>query len=307
MKPKRETRYQTILFLIVFFALNLERPGLAQGKMSILLLEGFVPAYGGSCQSGYPNVLAGSMFDLSLINTADEPLELLQRGWPEGYSLEAALDLPQDQPFNATPDLIEKLSPTPFLTFDNLFNERKLLLGDSSHVRKRGLNKKHFAIHVPADLVGHTVTIRALFHHGGLSLQSTPERGNLPISIIAPCDRADTARIVGSWVFVAWASNDSNRVITLADSMLACNLSDAIAWNYAHTTALRLAQFNKALAYLDRMYQDFGVTDVNEKVGSAGVPRVNHDGPRDPLQQQLYERQRNELLQVIAREEQQHK
>jgi hypothetical protein len=98
-----------------------------------------------------------------------------------------------------------------------------------------------------------------------------------------------------------------DRVIALADSMLACNLSDAIAWNYAYTTALRLAQYNKALAYLDRMFQDFGVIDVNEKAGSAEVPRLSRDSPRDPLQQQLYERQRNELLQVIAREEQQQK
>jgi hypothetical protein len=110
---------------------------------------------------------------------------------------------------------------------------------------------------------------------------------------------------VASRLFVAWASNDSDRVIVLADSMLACDLSDAIAWNYARTTALRLGQFEKALAYLDRMYQDFGVTSVNAEAGTSLVPRLNRNGLRSLQQQQLYESQRNELLQVIAREEQQ--
>jgi hypothetical protein len=303
MKPKRKTGYQAILFLTVFCALIVERPALAQGNQ--LRLEMFVPAYGGSCQPGSPNVLAGSMFDLSLANTADQPLEPLRVGWPQGYVLEASLDLTQNQPFIPIPGLIERFSPRPFFTFDNLLNERKLLLGDSGHVRRQGLNKRHFAMQVPADLVGHTVTIRAFYRRGDINVYSKPQSFTSAISIIAPCDRADTARIVASWLFVAWASNDSDRVIALADSMLACNLSDAVAWNYAYTTALRLTYYNKALAYLDRMFQDFGVVDVNEKAGTAGVPRLNRDSPRDSLQQQLYERQRNGLLRQIARDEQQ--
>jgi hypothetical protein len=126
VKPETKIRCQTILFLIVFFALNLERPALAQSNK--LVLQRFVPAYGGSCQSGYPNVLAGSMFTLHLRNTADRPLKRLSPGWPEGYTLEAALDLPSGQSFAPTPGLIDRLTLTPFYTFDNLYQERKLLL-----------------------------------------------------------------------------------------------------------------------------------------------------------------------------------
>ena len=302
MKPKSRTRYQTILFMAVLFAVSLGRPSIAQDHA--LVLSQFVPAFGGSCQAGSPNVLAGSIFTLHLRNTADTPLRRLSPGWPEGYTLEAALDLPSGQSFSPTPGLIDRLTPTSFFTFDNLYQERKLLLGDSVHVYKSNLNVKNFAVHIPSDLAGHTVTIRALYHHGDINLQTKPDWDE-PVSIIAPCDRADTARIVASRLFVAWASNDSDRVITLADSMLACDLSDAIAWNYARTTALRLGQYEKALAYLDRMYQDFGVTSLNEEAGTSLVPRLNRNGPRDPLQRQLYEGQRSMLLQVIAREEQQ--
>jgi hypothetical protein len=245
------------------------------------------------------------MFTLHLRNTADTPLRRLSPGWPEGYALEAALDLPSGQTFAPTPGLIDRLTPTPFFTFDNLYQERKLLLGDSAHVYRSNLNVKNFAIHIPDDLAGHTVTIRALYRHGDMDLETRPPTQDQLISVIAPCDKADTARIVASRLFVAWASNDSDRVITLADSMLACDLSDAIAWNYARTTALRLGQYEKALAYLDRMYQDFGVASVEAEAGTDAVPRLNRNGPRDPQKQQVYERQRNELLQVIAREEQQ--
>jgi hypothetical protein len=292
-----------ILFVLVFFSLIVNNPSIAQDHA--LVLTQFVPAFGGSCQAGSPNVLAGSMFTLRLRNTADKSLRRLTPGWPGGYNLEAALDLPGGQPFAPTPGLIERLRPTPFFTLDNVYEERKLLSGDSAQVSWDRLNAKRFALQIPSDLAGHTVKIRASYRRGDVSIQTRPDHLDQPISIVAPCDRADTARIVASWLFVAWASNDTDRVIALADLMLACNLSDAIAWNYAYTTALRLTHYNKALAYLDRMFQDFGVTSVDEQAGTGAVPRLNRDGTRETLQQQLYERQRNGLLRQIARDEQQ--
>jgi hypothetical protein len=296
----RHVRCTLILLALVFFTPFISKHSVAQGHK--LVLESVVPAYGGSCK---PGVLAGSMFTLHLRNTADRLLRKLSPGWPEGYTLEAALDLQSGQPFAPTPGLIERFQPTPFFTLNNLHQESKLLSGDSAHVQKSDLNKKNFAIRIPSDLAGHTVTIHAFYHHGDVNLETKPYPQEQPISIIAPCDRADTARIVASWVFAAWASNDTDRVIALADSMLACDLSDAIAWNYAYTTALRLELYEKALAYFERMYQDFGVTNVDDKLGSASVPKLNRDGPRDPVQQQRYERYRNGLLRQIAREEQQ--
>ena len=302
MKPKSHIRYRAMLLPLALIALII---GAASAQGQKLVPNLFVPAWGGSCQAGFPNVLAGSMFTLHLRNTADRSLRRLAPGWPEGYTLEAALDLPGGQPFVSTPGLIERFRPTPFLTLDDLNEERKLLSGDSAHVNWDHLNAKRFALQFPSDLAGHTVKFRASYRRGDVNIQTRPDALDQPISIIAPCDRADTARIVASWLFVAWASNDTDRVIALADSMLAHDLSDAIAWNYAYTTALRMRYHYKALSYLERMFQDFGVTDVNEKVGSDSVPRLNRDGPRDAVQQQHYERYRNGLLRQIAREEQQ--
>jgi len=255
--------------------------------------------YGSSCGSG---LVAGSILILELSNTADQPLESPWAGWPEGYVLEAALDLPPGEPFVPTPGLIERLSPESFFDLVNLDNIRRLVDGDTQSVRRRGLNAKHFAMQSFADLAGHTVTIRALFRRGKLKLQDQLR----PISIVAPCDRADTARIAASRIFFAWVSQDWERVIILADSMLAGDLSDPIAWYYALPTAERLAPekkeyYSRALAYLDRMYQDFGVVSIDWEFG---VPRWNRDGPRDPRKQEAYERQRDQLLRLIPKEDQ---
>jgi hypothetical protein len=287
----------SVLFLFALFALFVGRPVLAQKHK--LRLGTVMHQYGSSCGSG---LIAGSVLILEVRNTADQPLESPRAGWPEGYVLEAALDLPPGEPFVPTSGLIERLSPEPFFDLINLDRIRRLEDGDTQSVDRRALNAKHFAMQSFADLAGHTLTIRALFRRDSVELQD--ELGH--ISIVAPCDRADTARIAASRVFFAWVSKDWDGVIVLADSMLARDLSNPIAWEYALPTAVRMAPekkeyYARAVAYLDRMYQDYGVVSID---WTFGVPRWDRGGPRDPRKQEAYERQRDALLRLIAKEDQ---
>lgn len=247
-------------------------------------------AWGGSCDPGIAKVIAGSRFFIRVDNTADQPAQALIPGWPDGYILEAALDLPDQQPFTPTPGLIDRLQPARYLSIVNQMYEKDVLERRTSSVDLLGLNSKDFVLRIPSDLSGHTLTFRARFERNGLKLTS-----NLvgSISIIAPCDQNDTARIIATQIYEAWDMLDYRRAVAIADSMLETGLSDAAGWDWAESAARGCGEIDKAIAYLDRLFEDFGVVEVYDP---SNPPRLNRHGPRNSEMQSAYEYMRNSLL-----------
>jgi hypothetical protein len=224
--------------------------------------------------------------------------EPLKEGWPEGYVLEAALDLPAGQLFMGTSGLMEQLLPTPFWNSSNRAAQNALLTGEGT-VHLGDLNLKEFKLTIPEDLAGHSLTFRARYQGEGLSLVSKPLG---PVTIISPCDQSDTARVVASQIYAAVKMLRYSQAVALADSMLAHGLTDAQGWTWAETAARGAARFDKAIMYLDRLYEDFGVISA---VFPEEPVRLNRGGPRDPAEQAAYEQKRNNLLQAKTEQEQQ--
>ncbi len=284
--------------LILLLATIIVIPALAANPR--LQLAAHVAEWGGSCQPGPFNILAGSRLFLRMTNTADQPAQPLVPGWPEGYILEAALDLPKKQPFIPSSGLIERLNPIRILSEANRGAEQTLFRNPVDFRDVVNLNAKYFVMTIPADLAGHTLSFQVHFEDQGLALTSKTLG---PIRIIAPCDRYDTARIISLQIYEGWQVGDITRCTELADSMLAVGLSDALAWDLAEAMARGLEDYDKALLYLQRLYEDFGVLGL--ELGTADPPIFNPEGIRDPKMQTGYENRRNELLRLKSEKEQQ--
>jgi hypothetical protein len=269
--PSRFPHKCALLLLVVLMI-----PGALFAQGDRLKLIAYAAAYGGSCEPGYPNVVAGSTCFLGLEVVSSQPAPPWQTGWPEGFGLEAALDLPQDQPFVCTPGLFERLEPSPYRSGMGGCYQCEVL--PPEYVI---LNRRFFALHIPPDFVGHTLTFHAVYQWEGLSLESMRDN---PLSIIAPCDRNDSARIVGSRIFQAWDAEDYARAMKLADSMLVRGLSDAVGWQCAQMCAQKLQRTDKAKTYSDRMIRDFG--NVRVRFTLRNAPTLNPVQPSDSVAQE---------------------
>jgi hypothetical protein len=263
----------------------------AHAKRPWLQVTHRVVSFGGSCQPGYPNVVAGSSTIL-YIDSSERPRQPLVKGWPEGYELQAALDLKKGSPFVPQVGLIEQLKPEPFLSFDNLYNEQALERG-ASWLNLQGLNEKNFALHIPEDLAGHTLTVRAVYRKGDLTLISNPAG---PFKIVPLCDQDDSARVLASKIYEAWEVLNHDRAMALADSMTGLGWSDANGWKYAMSAAERMNKYDRQLEYLDRLFADFGVTYI--KAGTT-VKRLAPGAPPEAKRREVYERVRADLIRVM--------
>jgi hypothetical protein len=278
----------------------LSLPTLLPANPPRLQISGTPVAWGSSCDSGEV-VVAGSRFFLTVVNTADHSLHSLKPGWPNGYSFEAALDLSDAQPYLPTPGLIEHLTLVPYLCQLNRSAEKRLTSHPNARQEPTELNIKSFALTIPADLAGHTISLRAHYSNANADLTSKP----LPsLHIVAPCDQSDTARIVSQWIYEAWDDGSYPRVIELADSMLASGLTDAPGWSIAVRVATGMKLFDKAIAYLQRMYEDFGV--LNVELYTSHPPRLNRGWIHGPGDRETFERARDKYLELKAENEQQH-
>ena len=210
--------------------------------------------WGSTCDEGVNKVIAGSCLFVTLDNDADQPVQALKPSWPEGYSLEAALDPAEGQAFEPSDELVARFQPTRYLSVANRYYERRVLDPTQGRPDRELLNSKHFLLIVPADLVGHSFALCARYDRDGLSLVSEPTRP--PILVVAACNREDSARIAAGAVYAAYWSGDNERAVQIADSMLTVGLSDAAAWKYAGSAARAIEQYDKAIVYLDRSWGD---------------------------------------------------
>jgi len=256
--------------------------------------------WGGSCEPGFPKIIAGSHIFLRVSNGSDRSALPLISGWPDGYILETALDLSDDQPFIPTPGLIETMEPIRILSQLNLSADGDLRQNPATFWNFEDLNAKDFVLKIPASLAGHTVKFRAIYQKAELDLVSFASNA---ISIIAPCDRSDTARSIATQIYEAWELRNYRRAMAIADSMLAYDLSDAAGWAWAMSAANGAREYDKAISYLDRMYEDYGVTAV--LLNSSHPPRLNRLGSRTREAQEEYEMGRSRLLQMKGIDENQ--
>ncbi|MBU1638705.1 hypothetical protein KKC97_13665, partial [bacterium] len=216
-------------------------------------------AWGGSCDPGPNRIIAGSNIYLICYNDTDDSKRPLEAGWPEGYTLEAALDYKKGETFFTTVGLLERLNPTPYKTTLNFGYEALLQEDPGSNINTRQKNSKAFALHIPDGLVGHTLTFRALYNHRGQNLVTGPSRA---IKVIEPCDEYDQARIVASWIYGATHSLDYDRAIHLADSMIENGLTDLEGWYHAKVAAQGSGRIDKLMDYYSCMWEDYGVLDT---------------------------------------------
>ncbi len=242
-------------------------------------------------------VFAGSSVHINVATTADMPTQPRRADWPEDYILEAALDLPEGESFVPTAGLIEQLTPTPFMTHTNIAAEQVLEEGSLQYYNPYEHNRKSWFLHIPANLAGHTVTLRAQYHHGEMILSDVSPT----MTLLAPLNDSDSARVLGSMIDEARQKTQPDRVFALTDSLLSLGWSDPFALNGARSVAVSLQKYDKALTYLNKLYEDYGITGISSKK----IPPLNRTGARDPQIQQLYERMRTELIQLRSEQEQQ--
>ncbi|RPH92981.1 hypothetical protein EHM69_11535 [candidate division KSB1 bacterium] len=280
-----------MLFIFLFL------PAVVLAKKPKLILVGHAMAWGASCENGYLTIPAGSRYFLRAVNTVDTVAHPLISDWPEGYVLEAALGLPTGQPFVATPGLIDRMEPKRILSQLNRSSAEGLRQNPAAFWDYEDLNAKDFMLTIPADLGGHEVKFRAIYREGGSDLFAKPTE---PISIVTPCDRWDTARVVATRIYEAWETGDYPRIIELADSMLACSLSDVVGWSFAINIARAREQYDKALSYWERSFRDFG--DVKAEFGMTISPRPDPATMRDSS---TYLRVRDNFLRSKIEHEQQ--
>ncbi|MFZ5432427.1 MAG: hypothetical protein ACOZB3_01515 [Calditrichota bacterium] len=247
--------------------------------------------YGGSCDVGGKKVLAGSRYIIKVDNEVDRPERPLTPGWPEGYRLEAALDRQHGQSFSPTPGLMERLDPQRLLSQVNQMYDNWLRNHEDVHIDESALNMKEFVLTIPANLAGHSLSFRAIYEGNGEVLESLPTK---PVQIIAPCDSSDIARIIASRIFEAWRYSNCHMGVAIADSMLACGLSDPAGWDWAQSCARSCGEWDKAIVYLDKLYADYGTPSAG--LDPTKPPRLHRSGPISTEAQELYLRLRNHIL-----------
>lgn len=256
-------------------------------------------AWRGSCDSIGFKIVANSNVCLTIYNDADGSKQPLKSGWPEGYTVEAAIDYQRGADF--IPNIpIDQLNPVPYKSMVNYNYELGMLSDPRSYIDTKQLNSKSFSLRVPRDLVGHTLTFRARYNDHGYSLLSSLTQ---PLQVIAPCDEYDQARIIASWIYVATQSLNYERAFQLADSMLENGLTDLEGWYWARVAAQGAGRAQKYMNYLERMWEDFGRMDTSYDSGDP-PPRYNNN-PRDPDMQGYYEQTMDNLREIIAEREQQ--
>jgi hypothetical protein len=276
--------------LVALLVVTMNEPAEAEDLRPYMTLETKVLALGGSCEPEFLNLLAGSSFGISLRNSEDQPRTRLRNGWPEGYSLEATLDLTANQTFKPVPGLAEQLRPVTYHDRGNVEND-SALAENADWMRLQALNRKHFMLHIPRDLIGHTLAIRAHYVRNGVDLYSNACQ---TLKIIALCNVDDSARVMASLIYEAWDELNYERAIELSDSMLSIGWSDAGAWDIAMSSADRLGLYERELVYLERMFTDFRCTDV--RFGATYKPQKCGETQPTAEWRQRYE-ERNRWLQ----------
>lgn len=286
------------LFLPVIIAIL----GTASAQDDALVLEFFWPKehvfiqdkseyFTLSCEPHHTAYFAGSSYVIGILYTPREVREARSLCWPEGYLLEGALDIGDNACFVPTAGLIERLTPTVY--WAQVPSNRPHARDDPDDL--------NFALHIPEDLAGHTIDFHLCYETSDSLSEIQSHRWK--ICIFSPNDEYDSARIVASQIFEAFDMSDYYRVAELADSMLARGLTDAYGWVWAMLAAEHTDRYDRALTYLERLWEDFGVSAVNLEGHDFGRPQR----PTVPSQyrQQLFEQKRNALIKWKA-EYQQH-
>lgn len=253
--------------------------------------------YGGDCgdsTSGYTNILAGSVVRIFVKDLTGKPDTVLVEGWPQGYSFQFALDIADRDNFKGSPELDSSLTITPYIS--------PLAKYAKSYYESTGedpgmeaLRQKNFLLQVPDSLAGHLLMIRASYSDDTTNTLFSNVGG--PLSIISPCSVDDSARILSSEIWAVAHRGLYREAVALADSMHELGWADPVAWQWGVYCARNIRDYKKQLLYFDRLFMDYGITSLMQR-----NPLEQHrisDGNYDPVQLELYEIRREQILQSI--------
>jgi hypothetical protein len=249
----------------------------AQARLKV----GFGGSAGSECTSD-EFLLAGSQYEIviSIVNRSDTTYRGLSLSPPEGLVLMAGLRTAEADTFIGSTEFLQNLHPKFFISrtqvrLDSNFRNGYRL--DEWNRRPTYL----FLIVIPEDLAGQTLCIHAAFDD---SLYGHME-GSFCRSLVAPCSDGDRNKALGSYIIFAYESLNNTRAVELTDSLLQTGWRDWTALMFAPNAARELVRYDRALEYLDILYNTYG--------------RVTPTGPRIPArEEETYQQMRTNLIEL---------
>ncbi|MFZ5433221.1 MAG: hypothetical protein ACOZB3_05535 [Calditrichota bacterium] len=163
----------------------------------------------------------------------------------------AAWQLEPDN-YPESPALIDRLHPEFYIThFQALAISH---LGKNTDNSLHKYPEYHYLITFPEDLAEQLLCVTGILDH--------PLYGHLEASncarIGAPCSKDDVNRVLGTYVGFAFESQNFQRAITLADSLLATGWHSWLGLKYASFAAFEIGRFDRELEYFDLLYVNYG-------------------------------------------------
>lgn len=264
--------------------------------------------YGSACdthiesdddQFARPGLLAGSSMLLIIRNDYDQSLEPLDTEWPDGYSLDFAIDCTDRESFNPDRNVFDQLRVSYVISLLNLTLDQMQKQG-AGHVDLTQRNSKQFVVYIPTEFAGHSLSYRVRYDGNGVVKESAVSP---PLEISSPCNEYDQARIISSEVFVSFKISNYEHAIDLADSMINSRLSDPGGFYYAYKSALFAYRYDKAMVYFDKLWTDYGILSLTS--GSSSPVAYNPNGERSDEEAQIFRATIDNLRALQAEQEQQ--
>jgi len=237
-------------------------------------------------------LVTGSDFAVSVgIRHGDDADSLysgLHPTWPEGLRFEAGEFDSVTTRFVVVPKLIDRLGMEFYQSTTQVLTLERLRSGKEA----KGDNEVDFVAHVPADLQGRTIYVRAIADHPkwGTLLSKQVVR----LSFIAPRDSTDVDLVRTSLIEFAQDAQKCQRAVEIADSLIALGYRDVRGLDDAQMCAQKIGQFDKSIAFLDLNFQANGRTSY-----ISPPSRAYSEG-----EVAGYNRMRARLLELKARQEQ---
>jgi hypothetical protein len=265
----------------------------AVGTLSV----GFAGPTGSSCQqtTNFDLIVGSAVRIVVAINDPDREYHGLKDTPPSGLQLEFCLKRELSDPFVASSEIYERLSPQYYVTTRQKEVAERWLNGIAPH-RLDKIEKYHYLIEIPEDFAGQVLCIRAQLNNAEYGMLNTLEeaRGETNVkcvNVVEPCSDEDRGFAAATFIRFADDAGYFERAIQIGDSLVATGWADKWGFMWVRQSAIKVNRWTTALEYLDRLYNIYGMTEVFSGAVSGS--------------QSEYERLRTQYSQKIAEQEQQ--